>query len=452
MKLPPFLSGQRRSIAKAKKPTKAKKRRRLSLQTLESRRVLAGNPIISEFVASNGSSFVDGFGDDADWIEIRNDADVVVELDGYYLTDDAADLTKWQFTAPTSLNPGEHLVVFASSLDVVDPSGFQHTNFKLSAGGEYLALVAPDQTLLSEFGDGGADYPPQFTDVSYGVSGTVLVNRDSVAEFMVPSDDGLGLTWTANSFDGPANGFSLGRAAIGYENSPGDSVNYSSLISESLDVGTTNVYVRTEFEIPSAADISDLQLKLFYDDGFVAYLNGTRVLGENDPTPLGYNTPATSGHSDTAAVAGVDFDLSSFASLLVDGTNTLAIHAMNSSSGSSDFLIIPELTTNSLTSDAGYLFSPTPGAANTRLQTLGPGISNVTPSLTIADANSPLTITATIDPFIDPVDVTTPQLHYRAMFAGEVTLAMVDDGTAGDAVSGDGIFTATIPASALSAG
>ncbi len=146
--------------------------------------MLAGHPIITEFVASNQSSLVDGFGDSPDWIEIYNDSDQSVDLNGYHLTDKASDLSKWEFTAPTPLAPGEFLIVFASSRGTIDPAGYAHTTFNLGAGGEYVALTAPDLTVLSEFGSGGVDYPPQVTDISYGIAGKVLVDGDSVAEYL----------------------------------------------------------------------------------------------------------------------------------------------------------------------------------------------------------------------------------------------------------------------------
>ena len=40
-----------------------------------------------------------------------------------------------------------------------------HTNFRLSASGDYLALVRPDGTVASEF---TPDYPPQEANISYG--------------------------------------------------------------------------------------------------------------------------------------------------------------------------------------------------------------------------------------------------------------------------------------------
>ena len=69
-----------------------------------------------------------------------------------------------------SLAPQERLVVWASNKDRSDSLSELYTNFKLSAGGEYLALIEPDgSTIANEF---SPEFPPQFTDVSYGVTGT----------------------------------------------------------------------------------------------------------------------------------------------------------------------------------------------------------------------------------------------------------------------------------------
>ena len=76
--------------------------------------------------------------------------------------------------------PGGFLVVFASGQDTddyVDPGGNVHTNFRVSGGGEYLGLTAPDGTVVSEF---APEFPQQFEDISYGigqqVDGTTIVN------------------------------------------------------------------------------------------------------------------------------------------------------------------------------------------------------------------------------------------------------------------------------------
>ena len=434
-----------------KRPTRPQKRRR-RLERLEPRRVLAGHPIITEFVASNTSGLEDGFAQRPDWIEIRNDAETPVDLQGYHLTDSANDLNKWEFTAPTVLAPGQHLVVFASSRNVIDPSGNWHTNFSLAKGGEYVALTAPDQTVLSEYGAGGTNYPPQVSNLSYGLVGAGLVVPNSVARYLIPTDASLGQTWIENSFDAAAAGFDLGRAAIGYENSPGSSTSYSSLIQTAVPSGTTNVYQRIEFEIENASQISDLQLTLNFDDGVVAYLNGTQILSENAPNPLGFNTPATAVHSDSLALAGKDYDLSGQVGLLVDGTNVLAFHALNRFNTSSDFLLVPLLRSASIAGQPGYLTSPTPGASNALGLDLGPTIADVAPSASPAVPGQALIITANVEDFTAPLDASTVRLHYRVMYQNEIQVVMTDDGTGMDAVAGDGIYTAEIPGTALVAG
>ena len=50
--------------------------------------------VISEFMASNGSSLVDEDGDNSDWLEIHNEGDSAVSLEGMYLTDDPENLTR----------------------------------------------------------------------------------------------------------------------------------------------------------------------------------------------------------------------------------------------------------------------------------------------------------------------------------------------------------------------
>ncbi|GIT04668.1 MAG: hypothetical protein CM1200mP29_00790 [Verrucomicrobiota bacterium] len=95
---------------------------------------------------ANVSRLPDEDGDFSDWIEVHNPDNVAVPLAGYHLTDDAANLDKWTFPA-VNLNPGATLVVFASGKNRTAPSvptARLHTNFRLSADGEYLALVAPD--------------------------------------------------------------------------------------------------------------------------------------------------------------------------------------------------------------------------------------------------------------------------------------------------------------------
>ena len=124
-------------------------------------------PVINEFSASNAGIIDDDNGNSTDWIEIYNAGEDSVNLGGYSLTDDPTNPTKYVLPS-TTLNGGQYLIVFAG--DDADPTAGSdlYTGFGLSSGGEYLGFFDSGENLVSEFGVGGADYPAQFSDVSYG--------------------------------------------------------------------------------------------------------------------------------------------------------------------------------------------------------------------------------------------------------------------------------------------
>ncbi len=126
----------------------------------------SGMIVLSEFMACNQSASTDEDGDYSDWIEIHNAEHTDVDLGGWYLTDDAGDLAKWRFPTIT-LTAGSYLVLFASNKDRAVTGSELHTNFRLRASGEHLALVRPDgRTIAWEYAPA---YPPQSGDVSYGL-------------------------------------------------------------------------------------------------------------------------------------------------------------------------------------------------------------------------------------------------------------------------------------------
>ena len=161
--------------------------------------------IISEFMASNSRTLADEDGNYEDWIEIYNGGASTINLEGWHLTDDRADLTQWTFPA-TNLGPNRFLVVFASNKDRRVPGAPLHTSFKLSAGGEYLALVRPDGTnIATEF---APTFPPQAEDISYGIPVTAtpvsLLGRGSPGKFLVPPNGALGTNWILPAFNASA--------------------------------------------------------------------------------------------------------------------------------------------------------------------------------------------------------------------------------------------------------
>ncbi|MGC9944297.1 MAG: lamin tail domain-containing protein, partial [Verrucomicrobiota bacterium] len=89
----------------------------------------------------------------------------------------------------------------------------------------------------------------------------------------------------------------------------------------------------------------------------------------------------------------------------------------------------------------------TPGLPNSQYITnAGPAIYNVTHSPPVPAANQPVVVTANVS---DPDGVTNLTLYYRLDPAMNYTaVPMKDDGTGGDVVPGDGIFSASIPGQA----
>lgn len=120
---------------------------------------------INEILVSNETGIDDGNGSKQDWLEIFNPNPGAVNLDTFFLTDDPADLTKWNFPA-VSIPANGYLLVFASGNDMTDPDGNPHTNFRLTANGEFLAIVRPNGELIDD--QFTPTYPEQFSDISYG--------------------------------------------------------------------------------------------------------------------------------------------------------------------------------------------------------------------------------------------------------------------------------------------
>ena len=90
-----------------------------------------------------------------------------------------------------------------------------------------------------------------------------------------------------------------------------------------LPVGTGLVLLRHKFELAELPMSQSLALEVDFDDGFVAYLNGTRIVAMNAPEgELRASSMATDGRE--AGVAD-RFDLSEHVNLLRKGQNMLAL-------------------------------------------------------------------------------------------------------------------------------
>ncbi len=176
---------------------------------------LSAQVIISEFMASNTETIADENDDYSDWIELFNQGSEPVNLLNWSLTDSVNNSNKWRFPAVT-IQPRQHLLVWASNKNRATAGSPLHTNFQLSASGEYLALIKPDSSKATEFAPA---YPVQLPDMAYGgaanVTRTKVIQPGTSGKVLVPSDGLLGETWKAKAFDDSS--WTTASNGIGFE-------------------------------------------------------------------------------------------------------------------------------------------------------------------------------------------------------------------------------------------
>ena len=126
-----------------------------------------------------------------------------------------------------------------------------------------------------------------------------------------------------------------------------------------------SAYLRVPFTVNRPTPFNQATLKVRYDDGFVAYIDGVEVARRNAPASPTWNSTATSDRSMGDAQTLETIDITANVGLLANGNHVLAIHAMNDTVGSTEFLLNAELSGATLSYGTGiYMDPPTPGTAN----------------------------------------------------------------------------------------
>ena len=126
-----------------------------------------------------------------------------------------------------------------------------------------------------------------------------------------------------------------------------------------------SAYLRVPFTVNRPTPFNQATLKVRYDDGFVAYIDGVEVARRNAPASPTWNSSAASDRSMGDAVLLENIDITAQVGLLANGSHVLAIHALNESAGSAEFLLNAELSAATLSySTAIHMDPPTPGTAN----------------------------------------------------------------------------------------
>jgi len=166
--------------------------------------------------------------------------------------------------------------------------------------------------------------------------------------FQEPSPQANGTpstAWTQIDFhDDPADTDWLnGDSGYGYSNNAAELLRVRTVLDDMRGQYQT-MYARLPFELGAddIATYSGLQAEVSYDDGFVLYLNGTRVA---DSGNIAGNPPGhQEGPNSASDYAPMTVDLNPYLHLLIAGKNLLAIQGHNANLGnSSDCIMAPLL-------------------------------------------------------------------------------------------------------------
>lgn len=175
---------------------------------------------INEFLASNTSVNVDpDYNSNADWIELFNAGTSAVNLNGYYLTDNFDDPSKWKIAQNISIPAKGFLIIWTDG----NNTGL-HTSFKISSMGEEIGLYSPSLNLLDSI-----TFGEQNIDISFGRSPN---GSNTWKYFLTPTP---GTSNNTNAYAGISYNFP-------HYSVPGGLYNSSQSVVLSTDLGGTIRY------------------------------------------------------------------------------------------------------------------------------------------------------------------------------------------------------------------
>jgi len=171
--------------------------------------------------------------------------------------------------------------------------------------------------------------------VQAGSANAYLVNR---------WDPGIGMDWVTGDLAVEGQ-WPSGLYGVGYDTSGGA----AALIGTNVPTRALSVYTVTNFAFENASDGWRVLLGADHDDGYVAWVNGTEVyrspqMPENGELPWNASPigPHESSNGDEPDY-GELIDITEIAPLH-EGNNVLAVGAWNTSSNSSDLVLVPWLS------------------------------------------------------------------------------------------------------------
>ncbi len=306
------------------------------------------------------------------WLELINYGETTIDLTGCVMV--CAGTITGEYTIPArSLNAGDYLILDNTTL------GFW------PADEDKLFLYAPDKNAVLDAAvvknshrarypaaTGRWQYPNAPTsgaDNRFDFNNDIVINEimynhcyvlgkeaqyqinpilqaGATAKTCVPINDSYGTRWTGGNEPFDDSGWNSGagsKTGVGYERDANNDYDpwIGTDVHDDMYNKNKSVYVRIPFDVSGLDDIDKLELKMLYDDAFIAYINGRKVAGsEHVPALVRWDSGADNSHEAT----GFEYiPVTDPKDVLVEGQNILAIHGFNFGLVSSDMIILPEL-------------------------------------------------------------------------------------------------------------
>jgi len=244
---------------------------------------------LNEIMSSNTFVVYDEDGDTPDWFEIINTGNTTIKLSDYFVSEGNTNILKWQLP-DFNLKPEKTFLVYASGKD------------RLQTPMQWYTIIDINQSW----------------------------------KYLVPSSEPSS-SWKLFSFTETA--WQTGPSGIGFGDNDDNTV---------IPSGKISVFMRKKFTMAQLAQLKSLWLHMDYDDGFVAYINGTEIARVGLGTPgsaVAYNQSASSHEASIYQRGSPEaFNISDFIYLLNEKENVLAIQVHNTGTSSSDLTAIPFLS------------------------------------------------------------------------------------------------------------
>jgi hypothetical protein len=276
--------------------------------------------------------------------------------DGHYVNNNP-------FPGTTTGNDVEDFVVLVTCT-VLIPEADEWTFGVNSDDGFGLELTKGTDVFTSSYPNprGPGDTLATFNITQAGVYNLRLVffERGGGSELELFAARGNFSTFDSASFDlvGDTDNGGL------YANSVSNEVDTD--VQQQMQNINASLWSRIEFNLEEGENglFDTMTLRMKYEDGFVAYLNGQEVARRRAPGSVQWNSTADSNRPIEDSSVFEEINLMTYLYLLQSGKNVLAFHGLNYNENDSDFLILPELVAARNQAVPQYFTTATPRTFN----------------------------------------------------------------------------------------